>query len=116
MVGENSTVTRTEVLGAIRNRYLEASKADKTRMLDEFVALTGCHRKHVVRLLNQRGQQNPGRSAPRGKRIYDEAVRQALVVVCETSDTICGKRLKAALPNMVKPLERHGHLDLDQDV
>lgn len=91
MVGEISTVTRTEVLGAIRSRYLEASKRDKSRMLDEFVALTGCHRKHAVRLLNQSGQQKPERSVPRGKRIYDEAVRQALVVVWETSDRICAR-------------------------
>ena len=94
MVGEVSTVTRTEVLGAIRNRYLEAAKGDKSRMLDEFVALTGCHRKHAVWLLNQRGQQKPERIVPRGKRIYDEAVRQALVVVWETSDRICGKSVK----------------------
>ena len=93
MVGEISTVTRTEVLGAIRNRYLEASKSDKSRMLDEFVALVGCHRKHAVRLLNQVGQQSPKPSVPRGKRIYDEAVRRALIVVWETSDRICGKRL-----------------------
>ena len=116
MVGEISTATRTEVLGAIRIRYREASKRDKSRMLDEFVALTGCHRKHAVRLLNQRGQQSPKRTVPRGKRIYDEAVRQALSVVWETSDRICGKRLKAALPSMVESLERHGHLDLDPDV
>ena len=116
MAGEISTVTRMEVLGAIRNRYLEASKRDKSRMLDEFVALTGCHRKHAVRLLNQAGQQSTKRTVPRGKRIYDEAVRQALIVVWETSDRICGKRLKAALPSMVESLERHGHLDLDPDV
>ena len=51
MVTEISAATRTEVLGAIRNRYRKASKRDKSRMLDEFVALTGCHRKHAVRLL-----------------------------------------------------------------
>ena len=53
MVGEISGVTRTEVLRAIRNRYREASKKDKSRMLDEFVAIVGCHRKHAVRLLRQ---------------------------------------------------------------
>ena len=53
MVTEISTVTRTEILRAIRGRYREASKRDKGRMLDEFVAITGCHRKHAVRLLNQ---------------------------------------------------------------
>ena len=115
MVGDISAATRTEVLGSIRNRYGEASKRDRSRMLDEFVALTGCHRKHAVRLMGQH-EQGAGRNAPRGKRIYDEAVRQALIVVWEAADRICGKRLKAALPSMVESLERHGHLDLDPDV
>ena len=115
MVGEISLATRTEVLGAIRNWYREASKKDKSRMLDEFVAIVGCHRKHAVRLL-RRGDEPTHRSVPKGQRIYDEAVREALTVVWEASDRICGKRLKAALPSMVESLERHGHLDLDPGV
>ena len=105
MVAEVSTATRTEVLGAIRGWYREASKGGKTRMLDEFVALTGCHKKHAVRLLG-RSAEPVEREVPRGRRIYDEAVRQALIVVWEASDRICGKRLKAALPSMVESLER----------
>ena len=115
MVGEISTATRTEVLGAIRSRYWEASKRVKSRMLDEFVALTGCHRKHAVRLLSL-GERSTGRGVPKGRRNYDEAARQTLIVVWEASDRICGKRLKAALPSMVQSLERHGHLDLDTEV
>ena len=45
--------------------------------------------------------------------IYDEAVPEAVIVVCEASDRICGKRLKAALANFVDSMERHGHLSLD---
>ena len=115
MVTEISTATRTEVLGAIRSRYREASKRDKSRMLGEFVAMAGCHRKHAVRLLGQH-ERSTGHGVPNGRRIYDDAVRQALIVVWEASDRICGKRLKAALPSMVQSLERHGHLDLDPDV
>ena len=115
MVGEISGVTKTEVLRAIRNRYKDASKKDKSRMLDEFVAIVGCHRKHAVRLL-RRGDELTPRSVPKGQRIYDEAVREALTVVWEASDRICGKRLKAALPSMVESLEKHGHLDLDPGV
>ena len=70
MVSEISTATRTEVLEAIRGRYREASKRDKTRMLDEFVAMVGCHRKHAVRLLGQH-ERSTGHSVPRGRRIYD---------------------------------------------
>ena len=115
MAGDISLATRTEILGPIRSRYGEASKKVEIRMLDEFVAMTGCHRKHAVRLLRQ-GEDSSPRSVPRGRRIYDEAVREALTVVWEASDRICGKRLKAALPSMVESLERHGNLNLDPDV
>ena len=84
-------------------------------MLDEFVAMTGCHRKHTVRLLRQ-GEDSSPRAVPKGRRVYDEAVREALTVVWEASDRICGKRLKTALPSMVDSLKRHGHLSLDPDV
>ena len=84
-------------------------------MLDELVAIAGCHRKHAVRLLCQ-SEDAAVRTVPKGRRIYDEAVRQALIVVWEASDRIYGKRLKAALPSMVESLERHGHLDLDPGV
>ena len=47
-----------------------------------------------------------------GRRIYDDAVREAVIVVWEASDRICGKQLKAALPNLVDSMERHGHLSL----
>ena len=37
-------------------------------------------------------------------------------MIWEAADRICGKRLKAALPNLVESMERHGHLDLDPQV
>ena len=67
MAGEISLATRTEVIGAIRSRYGEASKKDKSRMLDEFVAMTGCHRKHAVRLLS-RGEDSSPKAVLRGER------------------------------------------------
>ena len=115
MVGDISTTTRTEVLGSIRNRYAEASKRDRSRMLDGVRGPNGLSpkaRRQAYGAVRRGGRPQP----PRGKRIYDDAVRQALVVVWEAADRICGKRLKAALPSMVESLERHGHLDLDPDV
>jgi hypothetical protein len=48
----------------------------------EFAAVTGYHRKHAMRLLRA-GQVNR-RGGPRpGRRIYDEAVREALIVIWE---------------------------------
>jgi hypothetical protein len=41
-----------ELVGSIRPRYLQGGRAAKNRMLDEFVAITGYHRKHAIRLLS----------------------------------------------------------------
>ena len=51
------------------------------------------------------------RSAPRpSRRIYDTAVREALIVVWEASDRVCGKRLKAIIPTLVAAMQHHGYL------
>ena len=47
-----SKQARNEVLEAVRERYQQAPKQDKTKILDEFVAVAGCHRKHAIRLLS----------------------------------------------------------------
>ena len=107
-----SRQARTELVAAIGERYRIASRTQRQRILDEFVAVTGYHRKHAVRVLNTSHQQK-GRRRVVAPRIYDEAVQEALVVLWEASDRICGKRLKALLPLLIQSLERHGHLQLD---
>jgi hypothetical protein len=107
--------TRRELLESLRQRYQRAAKAEKTKALDEFVAVAGCHRKHAIRLLA--ADRPASRAAPAGaRRTYDEAVREALVVLWEAADRICGKRLKAILPGLIAALERHGHMALDPTV
>ena len=106
---------RDELVAAIAGRYAQGDRAERGRILDEFAAVTGFHRKHAMRLLRA-GQVNR-RSGPRpGRRVYDDAVREALIVVWETSDRICGKRLQPLVPILVEAMERHGHLRLGQEV
>ena len=51
------------------------------------------------------------RSAPRpSRRIYGAAEREALIVLWEASDRVCGKRLKAIIPTLMEAMVRHGHL------
>ena len=92
-----------------------ASKLDKGRILDEFAILSGCHRKYAIRLLRQPAEGTV-RAAKPGRRVYEEAVKQALIVVWEAADRICGKRLKALIPNLITAMERHGHLALEAEV
>jgi hypothetical protein len=107
--------TRDELVAAVIERYSKGTQAEKGRILDEFVAVTGFHRKHAMRVL--RGGAANRRSAPRPeRRLYDEAVREALIVLWEASDRVCGKRLKALAPILVEAMERHGHLQLAPEV
>ena len=106
--------TRQELVTAVADRYRQSTAAEKRLILDEFVALTGYHRKHAVRVLN--GSAITPR-ARRGRRcVYDAAVTEGLIVLWEASDRMCGKRLKALLPTLVPALEHHGHLSLDPAV
>ena len=110
-----SKAARQEVVLAVRVRYQQASGPDQKRILDEFVAVTGYHRKHAIRVLAHRSEaSNLDRQAR--PRLYDEAVREALILLWEASDRVCGKRLVALVPILIESLERHGHLQLDQAV
>lgn len=110
-----SMATRDELVGVLRDRYGSADRVERGRILDEFVAVTGFHRKHAMRMLRAGAAIQPARARPR-RRIYDDAVRQALVMTWEAADRICGKRLKALLPTLLEAMDRHGHLALDPTV
>ena len=109
-----SRESRLELIAALGKRYRAAGRAEKARILDEFTSVTGYHRKHAIRVLNQ----VMTRTRPTGTRakVYDEAVQEALVVIWEAADRICGKRLRAAMPGLVASMEQFGHLGLDGDV
>ncbi len=103
--------TRKELVAALRQRYRSAAFGDRIKILDEFVAVTGYHRKHAIRVLRE--EVATAKAARTRNSLYDEAVRQALTVLWEAADRVCGKRLKALIPMLVDAMERHGHLDLD---
>ena len=106
---------RAELAAAIRLRYWLATGKQKRKILDEFVASTGYHKKSAIRVLNGHpvAKRRQRRNRPS---LYDEAARGALIVLWEASDRVCGKRLKALLPILLPALERNGHLKLDETI
>jgi hypothetical protein len=111
------TLTReakTQLASSLRRRYQAASSRAKKQILGEFVAVSGYHPKYAIHLLNA---AEPSASERRGRvrpTLYDEAAKQALIVLWEASDRVCGKRLKPLLRILLPSLERHGHLKLDE--
>jgi hypothetical protein len=106
---------RDELVAAIVGRYAQGDRSERGRILDEFTAVTGFHRKHEMRLLRARPVSGRGGPRPR-RRVYDDAVREALIMVWEASDRICSKRLRPLLSILVEAMERHGHLQLAPEV
>lgn len=103
--------SKHELAAAQRARYRKASKAEKGRILDEFVAATGYHRKRAVHLL--RHGPPPARAGRGGRpRTYSAVVVGALRVVAEESNWLCGKRLAPFLEELVPALEAEGLLRL----
>ena len=43
---------RAELTDVVRKRYRAAAGADKSKILDEFIAVTGYHHKSAIRALN----------------------------------------------------------------
>src|SRR5215469_10462176 len=109
-----SLATRRELIQAIAERYHSAARPEKKKILDEFIQVTGYHRKHAIRVL--RKTSGIGAAPALRSRIYDEAVRHAVTILWEAADRICGKRLKEAVPTLMEAMERHGHLQLDLEV
>ena len=101
-----SLSAKREALARIHGRYQRAGRPHKTRILDEFCATCGYHRKAALRLLNRPLPAGPPQR-PGPKRTYDPAaVLPVLKAVWLASDQLCSKLLKAALPEWLAHQER----------
>ncbi len=98
---------RDHLLQSLAQPYRVANKGGKSRILDEFIARTGYHRKHAVRLLRDGGTARPR------SRFYDQRVQDALVAVWEAAGRPSSRRLKKLLPELVITMERNGDLPRD---
>ena len=107
--------------------YRQARKPEKTKRLDELVALTQYTRRHARRLMSQHGKQlwlnrrtklvGDVQKRPRRERarVYDEPVVTVLIKLWKMMDYICGKRLQPALPELISVLERHNELSCERE-
>lgn len=111
--------SKQDLAKALHPKYLKANRIQKGRLLDEFVEVTGYHRNYAKKLLLH------GPPTPTGRRdlltgmrkhaggrppVYTPSVIQALQLAAEATGWICGKRLVAAMPELVNALEQEGAL------
>jgi hypothetical protein len=100
-------------------RYLRARKKEKGVMLQEFCATTGYSPPYAACLLHTYAKRVvlrgvtlvPTRPSPwrrQRKHVYGPAVVEALVWVYHLARELCGGRLEAAIPELLRALERSG--------
>jgi hypothetical protein len=99
-----------EYAAAIRDRYRSANKARKGKMLDEFITITGYHRKAAIRMLLHKQERYVHH---RGRPGRYSVVIEPLRAIWEASDRLCSKRLQPFLPEMIKVLRQHGEQRID---
>ena len=97
---------RREYAAVMRGRYLAArSRAARSRLLDEYCATTGSHRKAAIRRLRAvpRGSAGrPGRPVRYGRGLLPVLERAWLA-----SQQLSGKLLRPVLPALLRALQAH---------
>jgi hypothetical protein len=100
---------RRKYLRVMQERYLQADRKERGRLLDEMEAVTELHRKSLIRLIRGRLERQPRRQQ-RG-RTYGPEVDDALRIISESMDYICAERLTPNLPWLAEHLAAHGELE-----
>jgi hypothetical protein len=96
----------------MRSRYRRASRKARGRLLDEFTAVTGYHRKYVIALL---GHEPPPRRQRRGRASrFGPEVVDALLAFWRSADYPWSRRLLALIPLWMA--KARGHFQFSDEV
>jgi hypothetical protein len=101
-------------LDNVRKKYKNARRKEKSEIIAEVCAISGFHKKHAIRLLNQDSRRRTMKIESRGRpKIYQEQIYlEPLKRIWLATDQLCGKRLKMALPLWLPHYHKaYGELD-----
>lgn len=105
---------RRKYLCKMWERYRQASKKEKGKLLDEMEAVTGMHRKSLNRILTGRLSRKK-RERERGRE-YGVEIDDAIRMIARSLDYPCAERLQPNLGWMAQHLEKHGEIRLTEGV
>lgn len=106
---------RRKYLKRMRPRYERAGREGRSALLNEMEAVTGLHRKSLLRLLHAPSLERQQRQRQRG-RTYGAAVAQVVLRVWASLDYICAERLTPTLVETARHLAGFGVLTLSAEV
>ena len=95
-----------------RERYQQASRSEKHRLLDEMVAVTRMHRKAAIRLLRRATRTGAARPRPGRPRQYGPEVAAAAAILWQACGRIGAHRLQPFVPELLDRLVQCGEVTL----
>lgn len=109
---------KKELIKTIKPRYLKADKKDKTKILNEFCSNANYNRKYAIQILRADYEYDRVEKYGRKhrKKIYNSETIIATIKVWELLEYPCGVRLKPCLIPMIKAMERHGEIELSDEI
>jgi len=131
MKKEISMVVRKVISKEVAKRYQKARKREKSKILDEFVELTGYNRKYGSWLLRNWGREVvvwtgskrivfigdiKKQKKRQGKRFYDKEVEEVLKKIWYILDFLCGRRLADYMEEILPKLEKCGEIEINPEV
>jgi hypothetical protein len=111
--GDMTAKSIQEYAAIMRQRYIKADKKEKGKILDEFIKVTGYHRKSAIRALLKITKPP---NSHRGRLGKYSAVLQPLRSIWEASDRLCSRRLQPFIPEMIQVLRRQGEIHIDSNI
>lgn len=98
-----SKMSKREYLIELKKKYWNASKKQKSQLLDDFSDFANYHRKYALSLLNKPIPKKWKRYKQR-ERIYNQAVIDALLILWRAADEICAERFQPFIPKLLEKL------------
>ena len=98
----------------MQKRCQKADRSEKERLLGEAEAVTGLHRKSLIRRLHSPVQRK--RRQRQRHRTNRVAVQAAIRMISKSIDYVCAERLQPNLTWLAQHLAEHGELEVSSDL
>lgn len=111
-------MSRKELLDEIKPRYLQASRKEKGKILDEFCCNTGYARKYAISILQAGYGHHRVRREGRKKRkkVYGAQTLATIIKIWEFLEYPCGTRLQPVLLSTAEALERFDEIQINKTI
>ena len=107
---------RRKYLKLVASRYAKARRKERSALLSEMAAVTGLHRKSLLRLLNGPTLERTPKRPRFRRRCYGAVVADVVRVTWESLDYVCAERLTPVLLSTGQQLAQWEELVLTPEV